>query len=86
MFSSFAGSVGSIGFYAGSIKIFPLKRVTIINLIRFTHTIFLKAIGDDDINVNIVSSVYDEIKHTLSKVFKTCKEIISTYNLLETCM
>ena len=50
--------------------------VAIINLIRFTHTVPRKAVGDDDINVSIVSSAYNEIKFPLSKVFKSCTEVV----------
>ena len=57
--------------------------VAIINLIRFTHTVSRKAVGDDDINVNIVSSAYNEINFPLSKVFKSCTEVFFfTYFIL----
>lgn len=50
------------------------KRVTINNLICFTHSVLRKAVGDDDINVDLVASAYDEIKFPLTKVYKICKE------------
>lgn len=50
------------------------KRVTINNLICFTHSVLRKAVGDDGINVDLVASAYDEIKFPLTKVYKICKE------------